>query len=118
MCSIADVMNAANISYQTVSSGALVSGFTIDGDAISADLSNSCYDLSQNPDADFAFWFYTINGTANKGGTAGETVSFTEYTLNDGDTVYWQLIAPDAQYGFAKCEPHPQNHFAKAKQAQ
>ncbi|WP_299256012.1 hypothetical protein [uncultured Aquimarina sp.] len=97
----------SNISYQTVLGGnqkPYVSEITIDGNAITADLSNSCYDLQSNPNADFAFWFYSINGLPNYGGTNGnEGMSFADYYLNDGDTVYWQLIAPDQQYGFQPC---------------
>ena len=96
-----------NISYQTVNNTqgeSFVSEITIDGSSNSADLSNSCYDLSKNPNADFAFWFYSINGTPNHGGTNGmEGMSFENYYLNSGDTVFWQLIAPDQRYGFHKC---------------
>lgn len=96
------------ISYETVNNAqgeSFVSGMTVDGNSNTADLSNSCYDLSINPNADNVFWFYSINGTPNHGGTNGmEGVSFENYYLNSGDTVFWQLIAPDQRYGFDKCK--------------
>lgn len=64
-------------------------------------------DLSQYTlDDDYVFWFYSINGRADgnitgNSGTIGE--SFATKTLNAGDTVYWQLIAPDAEYHFLPC---------------
>lgn len=96
-----------NISYQTVNGAnglPYVSEINIDGNAISADLSNVCYDISKNPQADAAFWFYSINGTPNHGGTSGmDGMSFRNYPLNSGDVVFWQLIAPDQTYGFQPC---------------
>ncbi|AXG68139.1 hypothetical protein KORDIASMS9_00329 [Kordia sp. SMS9] len=55
---------------------------------------------------DYVFWFYSINGRADgnisgNSGNIGE--SFATKTLNAGDTVFWQLIAPDAQYHFLPC---------------
>ncbi|PTX58792.1 hypothetical protein C8N46_112100 [Kordia periserrulae] len=70
---------------------------------ITADLSNSCYDLSKNPNADFVFWFYSINGKANPSTSGAIGKSFATKTLQPNDTVYWQLIAPDATYGFQPC---------------
>ncbi|MGL5891343.1 MAG: hypothetical protein ACRC3B_15745 [Bacteroidia bacterium] len=79
---------------------------------IKADISNACYDFSINPNADFVFWFYSINGTANPftAGSLGE--SFATRTLQPNDTVYWQLIAPDAQYGFQPCSVTEGNSYA------
>ena len=91
------------ISYSTVpgSAGNYVSEITINGNDIKADLSNQCYTQAG---ADFVFWFYSVNGTPNHGGVYGtQGTSFENYPLNDGDTVYWQLIAPDKQYGFQPC---------------
>lgn len=84
---------------------------------IIADLSNPCYDFTRNPSADFVFWFWSINGRANPatGGDLGQ--SFAQKRLNPGDTVFWQLIAPDAQYGFHPCAPTPGNAFAAAARA-
>lgn len=79
---------------------------------IIADLSNDCYNLAEHPDADYVFWFYSINGTANPYTTGGFGVSFANKTLNPGDTVFWQLIAPDARYGFKKCELTTGNEYA------
>ncbi|WP_310555610.1 hypothetical protein [Flavobacterium sp.] len=96
-----------NISYQTVNGAngsPYVSEIDIDGNSIIADLSNPCYNLSKNPKADAAFWFYSINGLPNHEGKNGiEGMSFRDYPLNSGDTVYWQLIAPDQAYGFQPC---------------
>jgi hypothetical protein len=90
-----------SISYQTVNgTGGLpyVSEITINGNMITADLSH--YQLSD----DFVFWFYSVNGKPNQGGTSGiEAESFRNFPLNSGDTVFWQLIAPDADYGFQTC---------------
>lgn len=88
----------------SVNGSEYVSAFKIDGLEVSADISNSCYDLAENPDADYTFWFYTINGKPNQGGIpGGEGESFANYTLSSGDTVYWQMIAPDKAYGFQPC---------------
>ena len=89
------------IQYATVLNGGVVSSFTLDGNTILADLSNACYDLP-NPNADSVFWFWSINGKANPQNSRG-TVSFASQTLQSGDTVYWQLIAPDNTYGFFPC---------------
>jgi len=81
-----------------------VASFTVKGMNILANLSNSCYDLKSNKDADYAFWFYTINGTANTNGIPGsEGTSFADYTVSSGDIIDWQLIAPDKKYGFHPC---------------
>jgi hypothetical protein len=90
-----------NISYQTVNgTGGLpyVSEITIDGNSIAADLSQ--YNLSD----DFVFWFFSVNGKPNQAGATGMNAgSFRNVFLNSGDTVFWQLIAPDATYGFQPC---------------
>lgn len=65
--------------------------------AITADLSQ--YSLSD----DYVFWFYSINGRANPNTSGSIGASFADKNLNPGDTVYWQLIAPDLQYGFHPC---------------
>jgi hypothetical protein len=84
---------------------------------IIADLSNPCYDFASNPSADYVFWFWSINGRANPatGGFAGE--SFATKRLNPNDTVFWQLIAPDAEYGFQPCVATVGNAFATASKA-
>jgi hypothetical protein len=86
--------------------GGYVSGFTIKHNNITADLSNSCYNLNINPDADNVFWFYKINGTPPQGDK-----SFDKHTLKDGDFVSWELIAPDAKYGFRPCAAHKNNKY-------
>jgi hypothetical protein len=92
----------SNISYQTVNgTGALpyVSEITIDGNSIAADLSQ--YNLAD----DFVFWFFSVNGKPNQAGATGmNSGSFRNVFLNSGDTVFWQLIAPDAEYGFHPCD--------------
>ncbi len=80
--------------------------------SITADISNSCYDLQQNPDADFVFWFYSINGRANPITAGNLGRSFAVQKLNPNDTVYWQLIAPDQKYGFQKCSLTAGNEYA------
>jgi len=99
------------ISYQTVNGGnglPYVSEITINGNAITADLSG--YSLSD----DFVFWFYSVNGQPNKGGATGTTgESFRNFPLNSGDTVFWQLIAPDADYGFQPCPMQEPMTFIK-----
>ncbi len=71
---------------------------------ITADLSNPNYDFIKYPNADYVFWFYSINGTANPITSGGLGESFNTRTLNPNDTVYWQLIAPDKNYGFLPCK--------------
>lgn len=65
-------------------------------------------DLSQYTTSDdYVFWFYSINGRAdgNISGNSGKIgESFATKTLKPGDTVFWQLIAPDAQYHFLPCD--------------
>ena len=95
---------------------AVINAFTIGGNTYLADLTNQCYDLGKNPDADFAFWFWSVNGTAGPNTPPMGTVSYKGYPLAPNDTVYWQLLAPDQEYKFAKCEAHPQNHYAKAQE--
>lgn len=93
------------ISYETVDIGGkpYISSITINGRTLKADLSNACYDLSANPDADFVFWFYSVNGEANPNTSGTVGMSFADYQLQSGDTVYLQLIAPDKTYGFQPC---------------
>ncbi|WP_298310558.1 hypothetical protein [uncultured Aquimarina sp.] len=98
---------------------------TIDGDLyiksftplsvyeLTADLSNSCYDLTTNPSADYVFWFYSINGRANPNTSGSIGTSFADQNLNSGDTVFWQLIAPDATYGFQPCAITSGNKYVK-----
>lgn len=101
---IQDVLNALkdDISYSTVEiddSDYVLSIQPPDSYKISADLSE--YSLSD----DYVFWFYTINGLANKSGVSGDAgASFADYKLNPNDTVCWQLIAPDAEYGYLPCD--------------
>ncbi|MEM7582049.1 MAG: hypothetical protein AAF560_01600 [Acidobacteriota bacterium] len=105
------------IGYSTVTidSENYVSAVTVDNEyTITADLSNSCYDLSSNPNANSVFWFYSINGKPGQGGSTGQAgQSFADYELNSYDTVYWQLIAPDASYGFQPCAPQENNLYAQ-----
>ncbi len=106
------------ISYQTVvgtGGQRYVKEITINGESITADLSNPCYDLGANPNADSVFWFFSVNGEPGTGQTGGVGGSFQDYQLQPGDTVYWQLIAPDASYGFQPCAPHTLNEYALAK---
>lgn len=66
---------------------------------ISADVPT--YDLDQ----DYVFWLYTIDGQPYNNdkylppNTRNDGNSFTEYMVNAGHTIYWQLIAPDMKYG-------------------
>jgi hypothetical protein len=78
---------------------------------ILANISDPRYNLTNNPKANFVFWFYSISGQSNKGanpgvpgtpGTEGE--SFATKTLSAGDVVSWAVIAPDSEYGFASCD--------------
>lgn len=85
-----------------------------------ADLTNECYDLDDphNPNPDYVFWFYNVNGTrgdpaSGKRGEGNEK-SFTQFTIEPGDTAHWQLIAPDQDYGFGPCGKHPSNEYAVA----
>lgn len=124
---IQEVMDAVNkiyfsspvMPYTTVSmNGALYvkSLIPLSTYAITADLSNPCYDLGNNPSADFVFWFYSINGRANPNTSGGLGESFAQFTLKPNDTVFWQLIAPDQQYGFMKCSVTEGNTFALTRQ--
>jgi hypothetical protein len=114
-----DAVNARYFSspvmpYSTDPSGQFVTAITpLSVYPITADLSNDCYDLSKHPDADFVFWFYSINGNANPTTAGALGTSFTKQTINPNDTVYWQLIAPDARYGFKKCSLTDGNEYAK-----
>lgn len=108
------------ISYKTVDLGGkpYVSAITINDRTIIADLSNDCYKLDKNPDADSVFWFYSIDGKPQKGspGTTGQIgMSFQDYILTSGQTVYWEVLAPDTFYGFQSCKPHEQNLYAASK---
>jgi hypothetical protein len=119
---IQQVMDAVNrayfgyMPYETVNIGgelyvsALIPLSTY---AITADLSNPAY----TPSSDYVFWFWSINGRANPstGGSLGE--SFASRRLNPNDTVFWQLIAPDAEYGFQPCTATEGNAFALATKA-
>ena len=87
----------------------LVNGFnpyTYFDDYLIADLTQ--YTLTD----DYAFWFYSINGNAGpqNSGTIGQ--SFANFPVSPGDTIVWQLIAPDAKYGFLSCVPHEDNVYA------
>lgn len=98
------------ISYETVSlpdpngvQKPYISSVTINGRKLIADISDPRYDFKTNPSADYVFWFYSINGTANKYNSGSAGMSFADYTLQSGDTVHLQLIAPDTKYGFKPC---------------
>ena len=79
---------------------------------IKADISSPCYDLSKNPNADYVFWFYSLNGRANPNNSGGIGTSFADVNLKPNDTVFWQLIAPDREYGFQKCSVTEGNAYA------
>lgn len=118
---IKEIMDATNVQYSTVKNAdgeEYVSAISIFGNTITADLSHSCYRLNDpnNPNPDNVFWFYSINGRANPrtSGSAGE--SFASKVVQEGSVIEWQLIAPDAQYGFYPCGAHEDNAFGKAKQ--
>ena len=94
----------------TIDGKPYVSEFTIQGKKVTANLSNQCYDLKKHPEADKVFWFYSVNGTPGQGslpfrkeedGKDGQ--SFADFQLKPFDVVFWQLIAPDAKYGFLPC---------------
>ncbi|WP_340199706.1 hypothetical protein [Ascidiimonas sp. W6] len=110
------------IAYNSVVMGTpakpFISEISINGRTIKADISNPCYDLSTNPNADSVFWFYSINGMPQKGfaGTTGNLgESFQDYVLTSGQTVYWQVLAPDTTYGFKSCKPHTLNEYAASE---
>ena len=73
-------------------------------------ISANIYSYDPNAGDDYVFWFYSINGQAGHGTSGSEGTSFKTYgttsdtQLNNGDTIMWQLIAPDAEYGFQSCE--------------
>jgi hypothetical protein len=67
---------------------------------ISADL----YSYNANDGDDYVFWFFSINGQAGKGKNGSASKPYGSYTVNDGDTIMWQMIAPDSTYGFQSCE--------------
>ncbi|MCA2745517.1 MAG: hypothetical protein EWV67_02900 [Microcystis sp. M_QC_C_20170808_M2Col] len=54
-------------------------------------------------DKGIAFWFYSVNGGPGPmtSGINGE--SYSDYKINPGDRVFWQVIAPGPQYGFKSC---------------
>ncbi len=81
-----------------------VSEITIGGYQLTADLSQ--YKLSD----DYIFWFYSVNGAPNvdhnpvtQGTTGDAGESYLNYPVQAGETIYWQLIAPDKAYGFQPC---------------
>ena len=124
---IKDVMDQAQLQgtpthpvarYETDSSGQFMTSLTLpDNTVLIADPTDPRYDLADNPNANFIFWFWSINGTPNKIPGIGGSSAFTTPTLNDGDTVCWQLIAPDFSYGFSPCTTTPGNTFAEAEKA-
>lgn len=79
---------------------------------ITADLSNPCYELGPGLNPDFVFWFFSINGKANPNNSGGLGESFAQKTLKPNDTVFWQLIAPDQEYGFLTCSKTEGNAYA------
>ncbi|MEM6271956.1 MAG: hypothetical protein AAF998_21140 [Bacteroidota bacterium] len=60
---------------------------------------------------DYVFWLWSVNGLARPSTTGGVGRSFTQHQLNSGDVVFWQLIAPDAQYGFHPCYSDNGNQY-------
>ena len=121
---VKEVLDVSGLGYDTVpnNGGEYVSAFysapAKQGIKISANISDPCYDLKKEPNADYVFWFYSINGKANPADSGKVGGSFTEAKLKPGDTVYWQLIAPDKTYGFHPCAPHTANAYAIAQKAQ
>ncbi len=108
------------IAYNTVvmDNKPYVSDITINKRKIIADLSNEAYNLDKNPNADFVFWFYSIDGKPQPGhsGITGQIgMSFQDYMLTSGQTVFWEVLAPDTYYGFQSCKPHEQNLYAASK---
>jgi hypothetical protein len=95
---IKDVLDAADISYSLDDTDSYITEIKTSDGKLTADLTQ--YSL----DDDYVFWFYSVNGQAGVGmnGTAGQ--SLDDYPVNDGDTVMWQLIAPDENYGFESCD--------------
>ena len=96
--------------YETVNllnpNGALrpyLSSVTINDRTLKADISNGCYDFKKNPNADFAFWFYSVDGKANPTNSGSAGMSFADYEIPSGTTIHLQLIAPDTKYGFKPC---------------
>lgn len=121
--SIKDVMDAVNqryfgyMPYTTVTIGGQLyvkSLIPLSTYEITADLSSSCYDLT-NPNADYVFWFYSINGKANPYNSGEIGTSFATQILQPNQTVFWQLIAPDYEYGFQKCSPTEGNQYTMTK---
>jgi hypothetical protein len=98
--------------FQTVPIGRdpFISQITINGITIKADISQPCYDPATG---NSVFWFYTINGKAGIGRAGQGGQSFSQYPIKNRDTVFLQLIAPDATYGFQSCAPHELNKYAK-----
>jgi hypothetical protein len=120
---IMDVMTAAGVSFKTstgndglpyVASITPIGGFP----EISADPTDPRYDLDKHPDADFVFWFWSIDGTPNITKGFGGSGSFAQQVLQPDSIVFWQVIAPDTDnYGFMRCEPTNGNAFAEAAKA-
>jgi hypothetical protein len=119
---IMDVMTKAGVSYTTsigtggfeyVASITPIGGFP----EIFADPTDPSYDLNTNPDANFVFWFWSINGNPNITPGLGGSQSFAQQVLPRDSIVFWQVIAPDASYGFHSCDPTPGNAVAVAAKA-
>lgn len=103
---VEDIMNAAAEYYriQYTVKDAVVTEIS---DYI-ADLTDPRYDLKLHPDANYVFWFYSVNGHPSKtnkeeGPRTAGSGSFTTFKVRPYDRVFWQLIAPDYTYGFQHC---------------
>jgi hypothetical protein len=119
--SIADVMDVAKNSslikfnYSTVDPdnqqpGDYVESITFrNTSAKVVTVSANLYDYDAKAGDNYVFWFYSINGRANKNNSGTEGMSFKVYgttddtALQDGDTIWWQLIAPEGS-GFLSCD--------------
>lgn len=64
---------------------------------------------------DYVFWFYSVNGrpVPAQHNFGKEGTSYINYQLGSNEVIYWQLIAPDHQYGFQPC-PNPKYHGVTA----
>ena len=58
------------------------------------------------------FWFWSINGypNPNDSGTLGESYANPTAIVHPGDIVFWDCIAPGANYGFGSCRESDGTH--------
>lgn len=76
----------------------------IDSEDSLVKLNADVYSYDADAGDNYAFWFFTVNGEAGVGENGSATDPFGSYTVNDGDTIMWQMIAPDSTYGFKSCD--------------